>query len=375
MRRLTAAMASALVGGVILAAVSLAPVIGAPPTGNDALFSGKALTRLNILETSIAAAGACGLPATAITNLISAMAAAPQLTPASGHSGTKVCGNINPVADTHLTASALTSMWAWGNAVPQSKDSRGLGEEAFQPQTIAHYSATKGLANVRLSVPWAADQGDAIRSWVSASVAALHASGQTVSALGGDVGWVSNPALVSQWITAAHTAAPFNSIQLDVEPWATTGNWTTNLPAIASYVAMVKQAETTAHSLGMKLGIDAPWWLSTTPFRSGTVLSAVLPYVNTVSIIAFSDHAAGTDGIIAQAWPAVEEASGALVPFTIGVQTSSDSVAGGSQYTFADKGSAVLEAECAKVRTAYAASALYSGVTVEEYLSWLSLGK
>jgi hypothetical protein len=54
---------------------------------------------------------------------------------------------------------------------------------------------------------------------------------------------------------------------------------------------------------------------------------------------------------------------------------SSDSVAGGSQYTFADKGSAVLEAECAKVRTAYAASALYSGVTVEEYLSWLSLGK
>jgi hypothetical protein len=358
-----------------MAGISLPATAVAPSTSQDAQYSTRALTHLNYLEAALAAAGACGLPASSLSNLISAVVASPRVAAAQpGLSATRVCANINAVADTSISASALTSMWAWGNSVSPSADARGLGEAAFDPQALAAYSAAKNLDNVRLSVPWAADQGDAIRSWVSASVAALQANGQSVSALGGDAQWVSNPALVTQWITAAHAAAPFTSIQLDVEPWATTPNWTTNPAAIASYVAMVRQAQATAHSLGMTLGIDAPWWLSTTPYLSGTVLTAVLPYVDSVSIVAFSDHAGGTDGIIAQAWPAVEEANATLTPFTIGVQTSSDQVAGGSQYTFADKGSAALETESAKVRAAYTTHVGYSGVTVEEYLSWLSLG-
>jgi hypothetical protein len=359
-----------------MAGVSLPAAAVAPSTSQDAQYSTRALTQLNYLEAAIAAAGACGLPASSLSNLVSAVVASPLAAAAQPRlSPTTVCANINAVADTRISGSALTSMWAWGNSVSPSQDARGLGEAAFVPQTIAAYSAAKKLDNVRLSVPWAADQGDAIRSWVGATVAALRANGQTVSALGGDAQWVSNPSLVSQWITAAHAAAAFTSIQLDVEPWVTTPNWTTNPAAIASYVALVSQAQATAHSLGLTLGIDAPWWLSTTPYLSGTVLSALLPHVDTVSIVAFSDHAGGTDGIIAQAWPAVEQASATLTPFTIGVQTSSDTVSGGAQYTFADKGSAALESESAKVRAAYAAHLGYSGVTVEEYLSWRSLGK
>jgi hypothetical protein len=387
-KHLALTIASSIAAAAVVAAMSVSSVAAAdalartgasspsPATDSstDASYSAKSLAGLNLLESRIDAAGGCSLPASSLTTVISGLVASP-LTAKAGLSptSTKVCANISAVASPNVTASALTSMWAWGNSVPRTADARGLGEAAFVPQTIAAFSATKNLKNVRLSVPWASDQGAAVSSWVSSSVAALQAGGQTVSALGGDTGWVSNPALVSQWIAAAHSVAPFTSVQLDVEPWTSDANWTTDPAAIASYVAMVTQAEATAHSFGMTLGIDAPWWLSTTPYLSGTALSALLAHVDTVSIIAFSDHAGSTDGIIAQAWPAVVQANAALTPFTIGVQTSPDSVSGGAQYTFADKGAAALETESNKVRAAYSPSADYSGITVEEYLSWSTL--
>jgi hypothetical protein len=343
-------------------------------SSRSAPYSSAALGKLQLLEATIASAGACNLSPTSLTNIISAFTASP-LVSATGLTSTtaKTCANITAVANPNLTASALTSMWAWGNPVSVADDARGLGESALAPDTISAYAAAHNLANVRLSVPWASEQGAAITGWLSGSVADLHAQDETVSALGGDAAWIANPTLVTQWITAAHTAAPFDSVQLDIEPWTDENNWTENPVAIAAYVNLVRQAQLTAHSLGLKLGIDAPWWLSTTPYLSGSVLTAILPFVDTVSIVAFADHAGGNDGIIEQAWPAVIEANAALTPFTIGVQTSSDEVSGGAQYTFADRGSAVLETESNKVRAAYSTSLGYSGVTVEEYLSWLAL--
>jgi hypothetical protein len=123
----------------------------------------------------------------------------------------------------------------------------------------------------------------------------------------------------------------------------------------------------------MTFALDAPWWLATTPYQSGTVLEALLPFVDSVAIVSYSDHSNGMDGIIAQAWTAVTQTVAAQLPFTIGVQTSSDEIAGGAQYTFADTGSAALDAACLTVRSAYASAPGYGGVSVEEYLSWASL--
>lgn len=386
MKRHRALITAALAAASVLAAIAVAPADAAGVTFSpdrrtttqaaiDALNSSKSLDGLNALEGAIAASGACSLPAPALSKLIIRLISSPLVAKTGLASATaRVCANIDAVGSPMLSSSAITSMWAWGNPVSESTDSRGLGEAEFAPATISDYATAHHLTNVRLAAPWASDQGAAIRGWLSDSVSALHAGRQTVSALGGETAWVADPSLVSRWITAAHSAAPFDGVQLDVEPWTTDPNWTTNPSAIAGYVAMVRTAAVVAHSLGLTLGIDAPWWLSTTPYLSGSALTAVLPYVDSVSIVAFSDHAGGTDGIIAQAWPAVIEANAALTPYTIGVQTSSDEVSGGAHYTFADKGSAALEAETAKVRAAYTGSVGYSGVTVEEYLSWTGLG-
>ena len=383
-------MTTSIVAAAVLAAVAIAPAADATTTttsssspdrqvsnatSQDSAYSTAFLPKLKAIESSVAASKLCALPVSSLSGVIASLSSLPIVSKTTiSTTATNTCADVNAVANPNLTASALTSMWAWGNPVSASDDARGLGESAFAPATIAAYSSAKKLTNVRLSVPWAADQGSAIGAWLNTSVADLHAKGETVSALGGDSAWVTNPSLVSQWITSAHNAAAFDGVQLDVEPWTNDTGWTTNTVEIAQYVAMVRQAEATAHSLGMTLDIDTPWWLSTTSYGTGTVLSAILPFVDGISIVAFSDHAGGTDGIIEQAWPAVIQAGSSLTPFTIGVQTSSDAVAGGSAYTFADKGSAALESESNRVRAAYSASIGYSGITVEEYLSWLSLG-
>jgi hypothetical protein len=277
-------------------------------------------------------------------------------------------GEVSPVRG----ESAITSMWAWGNAVPASVDYRGRGEVEFAPAAVARFASDRRLGSVRLSVPWAADEGAAISSSLRDTVDALHADGIVVSALGGDDGWVDDPALVDEWMTAAHNVTAFDAVQLDVEPW-TDPHWTTDTAAVGRFIAMAARAQLSAHGLGMTLGVDVPWWLADKRYGSSTILEALLPHLDSLSIVTFVDHAAGDDGIVALSAQAASQAAAAAKPFTIGVETDTPEVAGGAQYTFNDGGSAVLESAAATVRIAYGSTPGYGGVTVEHYLSWLRL--
>jgi hypothetical protein len=265
--------------------------------------------------------------------------------------------------------SAITSLWAWGNSVDPAVDARGRGQSGMLPAAIAQFAADHGLSTVYLSVPWASDQG-AIAPWLSDSVDALHARGIRVAALGGDASWLATPGLVAQWVTAARAAADFDAVQLDVEPWA--GVVDPDFSAITpQFLDLLSAARTAAGPL--PLGIDLPWWLTTKQFGAQSVFGALIGGVDSVAIVAFSDHAAGPDGIVALASPTVALASAAGRDFTVGVETDSPQVAGGSQYTFFDEGPATLEAESAAVRDAFGSVPGYAGVTVEHLLAWTAL--
>lgn len=349
------------------------PGIGAK-TGFDAKMSDTTMNGSGSLRAAMKAVGTCGVVSGSILFAIGSPGSSTAVfTAGVSEPVTKVCPDIEPVVDRRSLTPTITSMWAWGNPVAARDDARGLGEPAMAPAALAAFATRRQLSDVRLSVPFASNEGAAISQWVADSVGTLHSSGQRVSALGGDPGWVANPDLAVQWMTAAHSVAPFDGIQLDVEPWTTNPNWTTDPAAVAQYIQLVRQAQASAHGLGMTFGLDAPWWLATTPYQSGTALEALLPYVDSVSIVSYSDHADGMDGIIAQAWTAVTQTVAAHLPFSIGVQTSSNEIAGGAQYTFADRGSTALDEECLKVRSAYQSAPGYAGVTIEEYLSWATL--
>ncbi|MET4780237.1 hypothetical protein [Glaciihabitans sp. UYNi722] len=274
-----------------------------------------------------------------------------------------------PVASLPV-ASSVTSMWAWGNSVDPLLDNRGLGQEAMTPEAIATFAHERNLSKVYLGTPWAADQG-AIGVWVLATVDALHAEGIQVAALGGDSSWLERPALIGQWISAARSAAPFDAIELDVEPWA--GQPEPDFSVITpKFVTLLGAAHDAAGPL--PLGIDLPWWLTTKNTATGNVFDTLLGHVDSVAIVAFSNHASGTDGIIALATPAVLAATAQGKPFTIGVETDTPEIAGGSQFTFFDRGQSALNIETRTVREAFDSTVGYAGVTVEHLLSWKKLG-
>ncbi len=269
------------------------------------------------------------------------------------------------------SASALTGMWAWGNPIDPAVDARGEGDPQFQPQALAAFASAHKLKTVYLSVPWAADEGP-FSSWLTASVTALHKAGvTTVAALGGDPAWADQPELAATWTRSALAAAPFDAVQLDVEPWVDAQE--DELPGIVAKLATMY--DTAAQAAGtVPVGADLPWWLAAKANPAGgTLFDALLPHVRSVAIVAFVDHARGDDGIIALARPAATAASARRIPFSIGVETDTPEVAGGPAATFGDDTVSLLESQTALVRTAFAGLAGYRGVTVEHLLSWQAL--
>jgi hypothetical protein len=278
---------------------------------------------------------------------------------------------VSTRVDATAPSSAITSLWAWGNPIDPAADARGLGMPQFQPEALAGFAAAHHLRTVFLSVPWAADEGP-FSAWLTDAVHALHAAGVTrVAALGGDGGWADDPELAATWTAAALRAAPFDAIQFDVEPWVVSSD--AELPGVvAKLQAMYDRAKAAAG--GVPIGADLPWWLAAKPQPTGgTAFDALLPHLRSVAIVAFSDHAAGADGIVALARPAAAAAAAKRVPFTIGVETDTPEVAGGPGATFGDDTAALVESETAAVRTSLSGLRGYGGVTVEHLLSWQDL--
>ncbi|WP_431247558.1 hypothetical protein [Leifsonia xyli] len=273
--------------------------------------------------------------------------------------------------DITTESSAITGMWAWGDPIDPALDARGHGMPQFAPQALADFASAHHLRTVFLSVPWAADEGP-FSAWLTDAVDALHAAGVTkVAALGGDGGWADDPSLAATWTAAALRAAPFDAVQFDVEPWVVSSD--AELPAVVTKLQTMYDAARAAAG-SVPIGADLPWWLQAKPQPGGgTALDALLPHLDSVAIVAFVDHAAGTDGLVALAQPAATAAAAQGVPFTVGVETDTPEVAGGPAATFGDDSAALLESETAAVRSALSGIGGYGGVTVEHLLSWQNL--
>lgn len=267
-----------------------------------------------------------------------------------------------------MTASALTSMWAWDNPVLPADDARGRAYEPASVSGLVSFCASRSLGRVFLSAPWAADEGP-VGSWFASACSALREASVEVEPLGGDPSWLGRPTLASTWAVAAVRSGGMSScVQLDVEPW-TTPAWTSSRELVLDqWIALLTHVGSS-----VAVGVDVPWWLAHEPYRDGTVLDAVLPLASRVAVVAFANHAHGPSGIVSLAGPAVVAASAAGLPFTVGVETDTAEVAGGPQYTFASVGAAALETETALVRDAFSELPGYEGVTVEHHRAWRRL--
>ena len=266
--------------------------------------------------------------------------------------------------------SAITGTWAWGNSVDPAVDERGRGQADLAPAAIAAFARQRRLGRVFCNAPWAANT-PAMSGWLAATVDGLTGLGVRVAALGGDRGWFDEPALAARWLTDARSAAGFTGVQLDVEPWAGETEPIDPGRLADGYLRLIDAVRAVAGPL--LVGADLPWWLARMPLADGTVFDPLVAELDSVAIVAFSDHADGEGGIVDLATPAVRAAEASRTAFSIGVETDRPDVAGGAQYTFFDEGQRVLESEAAKVRRAFSAVVGYEGVTVEHLLAWKNL--
>lgn len=268
-------------------------------------------------------------------------------------------------------STATQSMWAWDNPVPPAQDARGRGYAPAAPDLLAAFADERGLARVHLAAPWAADEGP-VGSWFVAAAAALSDRYLAVDAIGGDPGWIDDPALAVTWVGATLRACrTLDGVHLDVEPWSRALWRDARAEAVRRWLAVIDATRAAVPS-ALTLGADTPWWLVNVPApdEGGSVLDAVLRRVDRVVVVAFSDHADGDDGIVALARPAVDVARAAGVGWEIGVETDLPEAVGGAQLTFHGKGAAVLEREARRVARAFGAPGC---VCVDHHRAWRSL--
>lgn len=85
------------------------------------------------------------------------------------------------------------------------------------PSALADFARAAGLREVYLSVPWQIDPAQA--AGLQSSCRALGAAGIEIAALGGDPEWADGPRDAGAWARRALSAASFDRVHLDIEPW------------------------------------------------------------------------------------------------------------------------------------------------------------
>ncbi|WP_311835990.1 hypothetical protein [Cellulomonas fimi] len=272
--------------------------------------------------------------------------------------------------------SPITAMWAWDNSVSPADDPRGRGYLPASPERLAAFAVAGGLERVDLAAPWDARTGP-VGAWFSAASQALHDAGVEVGALGGDPAWLDDPALAARWLTDALAAGRVDHVHLDVEPWVT-DEWEVDKPAAMRRLVAVLDAVRAAAG-GVPVEVDAPWWLAHEAgdplpgSPGGTFLDAVLARADTVTVLAYADHAQGVGGILALAERAVRASVEAGVPFAVGVETETPEVAGGALYTFYEEGPVALLEGSGVVAAALADEPGFRGIAVSHHRAWRRL--
>lgn len=284
-----------------------------------------------------------------------------------------VAGTAQAAGDEPAPAStAFGSMWVWDNSLTTDQDNRGTGYAAAAPQTIVDFAREHDLNRVHVAAPWVSDEGP-IAAWMDETTSALHDAGFEVGVLGGDPGWLDDPSLAVTWTLDAISTRPVDYVALSLEPW-TLPSWTTDRAGTVARWEATMDAVKAALPAGVRLALDAPYWLATTPAPDGgTLFDAVLERADSLAIVTFVDHADAFDGIIALSAPARAAAGAAGIPYTVGLETDTPEIAGGAAFTFYDDGADALVREAALVQEALAGDPLFEGVAVEHYRAWRSL--
>lgn len=262
-----------------------------------------------------------------------------------------------PEVDRTSRPAAARAMWVW---------------DTSDPQAVVALATARGIGQLYAAVPPHVDSSPQLAE-LEQLVALADAAGLRVDALGGDPGWVDNPAWVAtNWLEPALATGLFTGVHVDIEPY-TTPAWTKNRKAVVKkYLATLDTLRTAA--AGTPIEADIPFWFDEVAANGSTLDREIMRRTDAVAVMAYRNRADGPDGTIALA--SAEVAAGQQLgrPVRIGQETNflgTDPTK--VKQTFHGLTLAQMDAQLALVRDAFAGSSAFAGLAIHDSLGYAAL--
>ncbi len=259
-------------------------------------------------------------------------------------------------------------MWVWTSVVATN---------ATEKANFIAFARSHGVREIFLSGPSIVSNPSALGSF-TADVQAQNCA--TVELLFGDSSWAltanhGQATSAANSAVAAIAAIPGTrpvGLHFDVEPYLLAG-WTSDLQGTANqYLDMVEKIAAIAHTAGLRLTMDIPFWFSSQMVtRAGATRPLSELVQDRVDRVALMDYRDTASAIIAGASPEVAYATKTGKEVTIGVETICGLTP--TYITFCEEGAAALDAALSATKTAFAGAAGLHGFAVHHYGSYVTL--
>ena len=252
---------------------------------------------------------------------------------------------------------AERAMWVW---------------DTSDPQAVVTLATNRGIGQLYAAVPPHVDSSPRLAE-LQELVALADAAGLRVDALGGDPGWVDNPAwVVTNWLRPALATGLFTGVHVDIEPY-TTPAWTKNRKAVVKkYLTTLETLRTAA--AGMPIEADIPFWFDEIAANGSTLDREIMQRTEGVTVMAYRNVATGPDGTIALSRNEVRSGADFGVPVRIGQETNFLGTGPiEAKQTFHAKTLAQMEGQLALVRDAFATSPAFVGLAIHDSLGYAAI--
>ncbi|KRF47754.1 hypothetical protein ASH01_21380 [Terrabacter sp. Soil811] len=286
------------------------------------------------------------------------------------------------------SAAALVAMAPVAAAAPQAGTVTAVASAAQDTRAMWVWDTSTPAATVDLAVSAGIDQlfvavpPNLTTSSQLPNIKALsdraRAAGIRVDALGGDPGWVYNPTwVVTYWLKPAKSSGLFTGIHVDVEPYSTSAWGTDQATVVSKYLTLLDKLKANAGTYPIEA--DIPFWFNTVHAVASTGAAStldreIMKRTAGVTVMSYRNTAAGTDGTLDVATPALAAGAALGKPVRLGQETNYlGATAVDTKQTFYGWTRTAMEAQLAQVNSGASASATYAGLVIHDATGYAAM--
>ncbi|HEY7721568.1 MAG TPA: hypothetical protein VIB11_06990 [Pedococcus sp.] len=252
---------------------------------------------------------------------------------------------------------AMRSMWVW---------------DVSTPAATVDLAAASGIGQLFVAVPPRLNRSPLLPKIREISQRAA-AAGIRVDALGGDPGWVDNPTwVVDHWLRPALSSRLFTGVHVDIEPYTTPAWESDRAGVVQRYLETLTALDQAAGATPVEA--DIPFWFHEVPAGATTLDREIMARTAGVTVMAYRNTAAGDDGTIALASPALQAGAEVGRPVRIGQETNylGDSPVETKQ-TFHGRTRTAMETQLAEVEAAFGGSPWFAGISIHDAAGYAAM--